>query len=264
MTAAGRLPRLVSGGALALLAAAAWWLLTAEWQTMLDMGRAAPLRAPVGTLVLQDLRWQVAVAMMQPASALIYLSISALMWVVMMVAMMTPVVLPVVLLFQRTREATPGRTPAFVAGYLGAWSLFGCALSAVQWLLHRASLLHGMLLQAGPTLAAGLLIVAGLYQFTPVKRACLRHCQSPLAFLLNHWRTGRWGAFRMGATHGSYCLGCCWALMLLMFVGGVMSVVAMALLAATMLLERVLPAGPWSYALPGAVLLAAGVALALG
>jgi predicted metal-binding membrane protein len=120
-----------------------------------------------------------------------------------------------------------------------------------------------MALKSGPLLAAGLLIAAGIYQFLPFKQACLRHCQSPLAFLLNHWRDGRMGALWMGAVHGRYCLGCCWVLMLLMFAGGVMSIGAMAALAAFILLERLLPAGFWASAVPGLLLLATGAALLL-
>jgi predicted metal-binding membrane protein len=201
--------------------------------------------------------------MMKPANAPAYLVVSALMWVLMMIAMMTPAAMPVVLLYQRTATASTGRTLAFAAGYIGIWSLFGVLLTGVQWGLHQASLLHTMALRTETTLAAALFIAAGLYQFTPLKRACLRHCQTPLAFLLNHWRDGTGGAFLMGATHGRYCLGCCWVLMLLMFAGGVTSIGAMALLAAFILLERLLPAGLWASAVPGALMIAAGVVMLL-
>ena len=238
--------------AIALLS---WGLLLAAAHSMTSM--SAP-DLPGGSLLLKA-AW----LMMKPAEAPAYLAVSSLMWVLMMVAMMTPAVLPVVLLFGRTANAGVGRMLAFAAGYLGIWSFYGLALTAVQWALHQAAFLYSMALKAGPTLAAVLLIAAGLYQFLPFKQACLRHCQSPLAFLLNHWRDGRWGALWMGAMHGRYCLGCCWVLMLLMFAGGVMSIGAMAALAAFILLERLLPAGFWASAVPGLLLLATGAALLL-
>jgi predicted metal-binding membrane protein len=220
------------------IALIAWGLLLAAAHSMTSM--SAP-DLPGGSLLLEA-AW----LMMKPAEVPAYLAVSSLMWVLMMVAMMTPAVLPVVLLFGRTANAGAGRMLAFAAGYLGIWSLYGLALTAVQWALHQAAFLHSMALKSGPLLAAGLLIAAGIYQFLPLKQACLRHCQSPLAFLLNHWRDGRMGALWMGAVHGRYCLGCCWVLMLLMFAGGVMSIGAMAALAVFILLERLLPAGFWA------------------
>lgn len=253
---ARQLPRALSVLVLAAVGAICWYLLVAGAESMETMRPVSP--GTYGQLV-----YRAAVAMMRPGDTLAYLAASALMWVLMMIAMMTPAALPVVLLYQRTATASTGRTLAFAAGYLGIWCLFGVLLTGVQWGLHMASLLHSMALRTETTWAAVLLICAGLYQFTPLKRACLRHCQTPLAFLLNHWRNGTDGACVMGVTHGRYCLGCCWVLMLLMFAGGVMSVGAMALLAAFILLERLLPAGLWASAVPGALMLAAGVALLL-
>jgi len=204
-----------------------------------------------------------AIAMMQPAAAHTYLPAAGLMWVVMMIAMMTPAVLPIVLTFWRlARGATRPSTAhglAFTVGYLLVWSGFGLFLTLLQWGLHQAAVLHGMDLALEPQLAAWLLVAAGIYQLTPLKTSCLAHCQSPLGFLLSHWRDGLVGAVRMGYSHGLYCLGCCWALMLLMFVGGVMSVGCMALIGLFILLERLLPPRRWATYAPGLLLITWGV-----
>jgi predicted metal-binding membrane protein len=186
------------------------------------------------------------------------------MWVVMMSAMMTPAVVPVVLVFQRLdrrRSAAAARLDGalFALGYLVAWSGFALLATLAQWTLHRAALLHTHALAAGPSLAAAILVAAGAYQLTPFKTACLRHCQAPLGFLLSHWEEGAAGALRMGMHHGRYCVGCCWVLMLLMFVAGVMSVAAMAILSLFVLGERLLPPGPWTAKIPGVILIVWGV-----
>jgi predicted metal-binding membrane protein len=114
-----------------------------------------------------------------------------------------------------------------------------------------------------PALGAGLLIAAGAYQLTPVKDACLRHCRAPAHFLSEHWRPGRWGAFRMGLEHGAWCLGCCWVLMGLLFLGGVMNLVWIAVITAFVLVEKLVPRGAVAGRLVGAAMIAAGLA-ALG
>jgi predicted metal-binding membrane protein len=246
-------PRAITAAALLVVAALSWWLLAQS---------AAVMSAMSGGGVLLD----IAIAMMRPADTLPYLAVTTLMWMVMMSAMMTPAIVPVVFLFQRldrTREAQPGRRGRdglfFAAGYLVVWLAFAVVATALQWALHRAALLHTHALSAGPVLAGALLVGAGLYQLTPYKGACLAHCQTPVAFLLGHWEDGRGGALRMGARHGLYCLGCCWALMLLMFAGGVMSLTAMAVLSAFILAERLLPPRPWVARLPGIALILWGV-----
>jgi predicted metal-binding membrane protein len=216
--------------------------------------------AVMATMQGDGLPMHVAMAMMRPAATASYLGSTALMWVVMMAAMMTPAVLPVVLTFLRLDRG--GRridAALFAGGYLLAWSGFAILATALQWALHRTSLLQGHLLAASSTLAGILLIAAGVYQLTPLKTACLAHCQSPLGFLLSRWQDGPGGALRMGVRHGAYCLGCCWALMLLMFVYGVMSAAAMAGLTVFILAERLLPAGPWSAKLPGVALVVWGL-----
>jgi len=186
------------------------------------------------------------------------------MWAVMMVAMMTPSAAPVVLLFAGMQRRQSGqRLPVilfiFGAGYLLVWSGFSAAAAAAQWALHQAAMLSPAMEAASPWLAGGILIAAGIYQITPSKRACLTHCQSPLGFLMSHWRNGNAGALRMGIAHGAYCVGCCWALMCVLFVVGVMNLVWVAALSVFVLLEKVGPAGQVVARVGGAVLVAAGL-----
>ena len=149
------------------------------------------------------------------------------MWAVMMTAMMLPSAAPLILLYAgalRTRgdAGAARKTYAIAAGYVLVWSLFSVAMTVLQRALSTMLVLNPMMEAATPAAAAVLLAVAGVYQLTPLKRACLRICRSPLSYLLQHWRADTFGAFRLGARHGAYCLGCCWALMLLLFAGGVM------------------------------------------
>ncbi|HEY2387013.1 MAG TPA: DUF2182 domain-containing protein [Candidatus Binatia bacterium] len=245
-----RAARVVVAVALAVVAVVCWWL----------MARSAAVMA---TMQGEGVLLAAATAMMEPAATAPYLVASAIMWVVMMGAMMAPAALPITLVFARLDRERRGRTLPrdgllFAAGYLGVWVLFALLATALQWLLHRAALLHTDALAIGGPLAGVVLVVAGLYQLTPLKAACLAHCRTPMAFLMSHWRDGGAGAFRMGLHHGGYCLGCCWALMLLMFVAGVMSVAAMAVLSVFILAERLLP-GRWAAQIPGAVLIGWGV-----
>jgi predicted metal-binding membrane protein len=129
----------------------------------------------------------------------------------------------------------------FLAGYLAIWSAFSLVAATAQLALQEASLVSAGSLKAAPVVGGLLLLGAGLYQFTPLKQACLARCQSPLGFILSEWREGRGGAFLMGLRHGGFCVGCCWALMALLFVAGVMNLIWVAALAALVLVEKVLP-----------------------
>ena len=164
------------------------------------------------------------------------------MWAVMMVGMMAPSAAPVVLLAARagsTRAGAVSFLPVFFgAGYLLVWVGFSAIAALTQWALHDAALLLPMMTVASPRVAGAILVGAGLYQLTPMKHACLTHCRSPLDFLMAHWRSGRAGAFRLGAHHGAYCLGCCWTLMAVLFVVGVMNLMWVAVIAALVLLEK--------------------------
>lgn len=170
-------------------------------------------------------------------------------WVTMMAAMMLPAAAPMVLFFARIARERARRGKAtvptwiFVAGYLAAWSAFGLLAYAVYRSVAMVD--PGFLAwdAQGPLVAGGAVALAGLYQLTPLKSVCLRHCRSPLHFVLHGWREGRFGALRMGAEHGAYCVGCCWGLMLVLFALGVMSLVWMAVLAAVIFAEKVTPAG---------------------
>jgi predicted metal-binding membrane protein len=186
------------------------------------------------------------------------------MWAVMMVAMMLPGAMPTILMFQHAVRNDPeARTPArrtfeFAAGYVVAWSGFSVVATLLQWALAQAALLSPMMVSASPWLGGAVLIAAGLYQWTPFKQACLRHCRSPLAFLVEHWQPGMPGAFRLGLRHGLHCVGCCWALMLLLFVGGVMSLLWIAGITAFVLLEKLAPYGAQGGRLSGVALLLLG------
>jgi predicted metal-binding membrane protein len=146
----------------------------------------------------------------------------------------------------------------FVAGYLTVWALFSVAATGVQNGLDRLALLSPSMVSASPYLGGALLIVAGLYELTALKDACLAHCRAPAHFISQHWRGGATGAFRMGLGLGSYCLGCCWVLMGLLFVGGVMNLLWIAALAVFILLEKTLPFAKTGGRVIGAAMIVAG------
>ena len=169
------------------------------------------------------------------------------MWAIMMAAMMLPAALPMVLIFAHLsrRGGRWAPTWAFTGAYVLMWSSFSALATTAHWALQAAGLISPMAVSASPTVTAALLIGAGVFQFTPIKSACLSRCRSPLAFLMTNWRQGLPGAFVMGLRHGVYCIGCCWALMALLFVFGVMNLPVIALLALTVALEKLAPGGPW-------------------
>lgn len=189
------------------------------------------------------------------------------MWTIMMVGMMVPSAMPATLLYAgvvrkaRGEGAIVAPTLVFVIGYLAAWALFSVGATTAQWGLYELALLSPMMVSTSPILGALLLVVAGAYQLTPAKRACLSHCRSPVHFIAQQWRSGTLGAFRMGVSHGFFCLGCCWALMLLLFVGGVMNLLWVAAVAFFVLLEKTLPLGRVPSGVAAAAMIVAGVAL---
>ncbi|CAN5879072.1 DUF2182 domain-containing protein [soil metagenome] len=192
------------------------------------------------------------------------------MWAVMMVAMMMPSAAPMILMFaginrrRRKQRVSYVPTSVFLLGYLVVWAAFSVLATAAQWGLHTASLLSPMMASTNPILGGVLLLSAGIYQWTPLKHACLRHCRSPLGFVLNEWREGRWGAFLMGLKHGGYCTGCCWSLMALLFVAGVMNLLWVAAIAGFILLEKVAPGGHWAGRSAGVMLVGWGVWMVAG
>ncbi len=172
-----------------------------------------------------------------------------LMWAVMMVAMMVPSASPMIVTFASVHRRRLGKqdalvpTAAFVAGYALVWGAFGLAATLAQWGLHQAALLSPMMVTTSPLLGGLLLVTAGAYQWSGLKHACLSKCRTPLGFLLTEWREGNGGALVMGLRHGGFCTGCCWALMALLFVGGVMNLLWVATIAAFVLAEKIAPRG---------------------
>jgi predicted metal-binding membrane protein len=184
------------------------------------------------------------------------------MWIVMMVAMMLPSAAPMVLSFAtlNRRSGKGGRTSLFIAAYLALWGAFGGVATLAQWTLQSFGLITPMIVSTSAVLSAVLLLIAGVFQFSPLKRTCLRACRSPLGFLMSEWCDGLVGAWRMGIRHGLYCLGCCCALMLLLFVGGAMNLAWIAALAGLVGIEKLAPKGELVAHILGAILIGAGVA----
>lgn len=189
-------------------------------------------------------------SMMAPARwTLAYAGIMFSMWWVMMAAMMLPSAAPILLLFARInrKEKAAGRpfipTGIFAAGYMAAWGGFSILAAGLQWALERLGLLSPMMVTTNYWLGGAILFAAGLWQLTPIKGMCLRHCRSPMGFLVQSWRPGRGGAFRMGLEHGTFCLGCCWFLMGLLFFGGIMNLFWIIGLAVFVLVEKTIPMG---------------------
>lgn len=244
-------------GALALIVALAWgYLLSGAGMGMSvrDMTR----------MYGEDM--DMASATWTPGYALLMFS----MWWIMMAAMMLPSAAPVLLLIAAlNRSAQPDRMPygaagLFAAGYMIAWAGFSLIAVAAQWWLTRSGALSAMMQATNGKLAGGLLIAAGLWQLTPIKRVCLQRCRAPAQFLSERRRQGRYGGLTMGMEHGANCLGCCWLLMALLFVGGVMNLFWIVGLALFALGERLLPAGHWIARLAGAALILWGLVVIVG
>lgn len=186
------------------------------------------------------------------------------MWAAMMAAMMLPSATPLLLLYARAMRRRdslqrPGtRIYAMAFGYVAMWAAFSVGATVLQRVLSESSALSMMMEPANPRVAAALLIVAGAYQLTPWKNACLSACRSPMSLLTERWREGVAGAFRIGLSHGVYCLGCCWAMMLLLFAGGVMNLTVILALTAWVAFEKLAPLGQQSARISAAILLALG------
>jgi predicted metal-binding membrane protein len=187
------------------------------------------------------------------------------MWSVMMAAMMIPSAAPMILMFaavhRKRRESSAPYVPTgmFVLGYLIIWVVFSALATLAQWGLHAATLLSSAMMIASPIVAAVVLVAAGVFQWTALKDACLTQCSSPLSFIMTRWREGAAGAVSMGLRHGLFCAGCCGLLMAILFVTGVMNLLWVALLAAFVLAEKLLPRRRWLSRLSGIVLAAWGV-----
>lgn len=213
------------------------------------------------------------VQLMMPGSAswsVPEIAVVWLMWAVMMGAMMLPSAMPMILVHRRLVAGREGQGSVssdnrwFAAAYLIVWSVFSIAAAALQWALQAAGVLTPMLVLTDRTVAAIVLVAAGIVQWTPLKQACLEKCRTPIGFLMTEWRDGRRGALTMGLKHGAYCVGCCWALMALLFVFGAMNLMAIGALATIVAAEKLLPYGDWLGKAGGVALAGWGVWMLIG
>jgi predicted metal-binding membrane protein len=252
----------VIGGLVSVIAAAWIWILlgagTGMDPTMMAGTPEQPMHGGMGGMAMGVMR----PAVWTPAYAVLIFS----MWWIMMIAMMLPSAAPMLLLFARVNRKEKARsqpyvpTAIFAAGYVSAWGAFSAIAAGLQWGLERFGLLS-MMVSTSVWLGGAILIAAGVWQLTPIKNVCLRHCRSPWSFLMAGWRPGRLGALWMGMTHGLYCLGCCWFLMTLLFFGGVMNLYWIIGLALFIVMEKVMPRGYWISRIAGVALITWGVLL---
>ncbi|PMS37414.1 putative metal-binding membrane protein [Trinickia symbiotica] len=258
-----RRDRVVVAGALGVVAALAWayvlWL--AADMSMGGMSMRGYRMVPAG------LGWMAPAA--APWSAIEFALVFA-MWAVMMVGMMAPSAAPMLLMYARVgrNKKSAGKPLAatgwFAAGYFLAWTGFSLAATVVQWALEREALIDARMASGNVVLGSIVLIAAGIYQWTPIKNACLAQCRTPFGFLMRHggFRGNVLGCLQLGLLHGAYCVGCCWVLMALLFVVGVMNVLWIALLALLVLLEKLTPWGRWVARIAGAGCIVAGAWMA--
>ena len=254
-----RRDRVIVATALVLLTALAWsyvlWLAVDMDMGGMDMTGFRMIPAGIGIMAPANAPW----------SAIEFAFVFA-MWVVMMVGMMAPSAAPMILMYARVgRQGKAAGKPFaatgwFAAGYFLAWIGFSLAATLVQWVFERAALLDSRMASASNVLGGIVLIAAGVYQWTPLKDVCLAQCQTPFRFLMRHcgFRADVPGCLLLGLRHGGYCVGCCWILMALLFVGGVMNVLWIALLALLVLLEKLTPVGRWIARAAGIACVAAG------
>jgi predicted metal-binding membrane protein len=251
-----RRDRRVLLAAIVIVVAIAWiWIV---------LGAGTGMRA-VGMTDGSGMPSMAGMVMEPPAWTLGYAGLMFAMWWVMMVAMMLPSAAPILLLFARVNRSERDRSRPFVptgifaAGYLAVWGGFSALATGSQWVLERLGLLSPTMMTANYWLGGAVLVAAGLWQLTPIKGVCLRHCRSPLSFLVQRWRPGSLGAFSMGLEHGTFCLGCCWFLMGLLFFGGIMNLLWIAGLACFILLEKTVPMGHWFGRIAGIIAAGWGV-----
>ena len=198
----------------------------------------------------RDMKTGMAMPVMQPWGAVDF-ALMFIMWAVMMTAMMVPTAAPMILVYaslnRRRHDPQPllTSTVVFLLGYLVIWSGFAALATVAQWGLHIGALLSPMTVSISPILGSALLLAAGIFQLSPIKYACLANCRTPIGFLMTEWRDGPRGALVMGLRHGLSCLGCCWILMVLLFLLGVMNLLWIAALAGFVLVEKVAPRAIW-------------------
>ena len=251
MSGGAALPRLLLRERVVILLAVTG-VTALSWLYLLQLGRSMPDMA--GMAMPMAPRWTAAAFVLTFA-----------MWAVMMVGMMLPSAAPMILTFaalHRQKAKAAARlvpTLVFASGYLLVWTGFSLAATLLQWALDRLALLSPMLTTTNALLGGVLFLLAGVYQLTPLKEACLRHCRSPFAFLFNRWRDGWSGALRMGIEHGAYCLGCCWLLMALLFAVGVMNLLWVAAITLFVFGEKLLRGGAWIARISGVAMAGYGV-----
>jgi predicted metal-binding membrane protein len=249
----------VVGGLVAVILVAWFWIVIGAGTGMSAVAMTQMAGMPDMDMMMERAVWTLG-----------YAGLIFAMWWVMMVAMMLPSAAPMLLLFARVNRAQKARdrpyvaTGIFAAGYLAAWGGFSALAAGLQYGLEQFDLLSPMMTTTSYWLGGAILLVAGAWQLTPIKGVCLRHCRSPLSFLAQQWRPGRRGAFRMGLEHGTYCLGCCWFLMGLLFFGGIMNLFWIAGLAGFVLLEKTIPMGHWIGRIAGIILAVSGILMLAG
>jgi predicted metal-binding membrane protein len=261
-----RRDRFVVVAALAAITAIAWIYL---------LQLSAPMSPPAASNAMPGMDMAQMGAALAPATRLPLLReflLTFVMWAAMMVGMMTPSAAPMVLLYARVgrhaaKEGKPFAASGwFASGYFLSWTCFALVAALVQEALQHAALITPMMASANWLVSGAVLIAAGLYQWTPLKDACLKQCQSPLGFIQRQggFRSNALGAQRLGLIHGAYCIGCCWALMALLFVGGVMNLLWVAGIAILVLVEKITPAGRLLSRIAGAALVIAGAVMVYG
>jgi predicted metal-binding membrane protein len=250
-----RRTRALVAGCIVVITALAWAYLVHLSRRMMSPTAGDTLMTAMGTVMHQP--WGAG-----------DLLLTFVMWAVMMVGMMAAPALPVLLLFAgmqaRQGQGAASAVPSFGLGYLVVWLAFSAGATAAQWALHERALLSSTMATSSTVLAGVILILAGAYQLTPLKTRCLARCQSPLGFLMSNWRDGARGAFLMGFRHGTFCLGCCWALMAVLFAVGVMNLAWVAVLTLVILAEKLGPADARVSRAGGAILIALGAVLVSG
>ena len=241
-------------GCLLAITFLAWlYLLSMALFQMADLGVPEMDDMTAKALVMAPAAWSVSELLM-----------TASMWIVMMASMMLPSAIPMILVFADWSGKSNGSsvaTPSFVLGYFMVWIGFAIAALAAHWLLSYFGMLQPEMKVASGIAGGCIFVATGVYEWSPLKSRCLANCQNPREFIAEHWRPGLAGALRTGLSHGVYCLGCCWALMLLLFAVGVMNLVWVAALSLLVLLQKLLPRGEWLARASGLAMFAAGVYL---
>ncbi|MGH6833975.1 MAG: DUF2182 domain-containing protein [Methylocella sp.] len=260
-----RRDRIIVAVGLAALAALAWtyvlWLAADMDMGAMDMTGSRMIPAGLGIMTPAHAPWK----------AIEFAYVFA-MWAVMMVAMMTPSAAPMILIYARVgRQASTQNKPFaatgwFATGYFLTWLGFSLVATMAQWALERTALLDPMMAGTSHVFGGIVLIAAGVYQWTPLKDTCLTQCQSPLLFIHLHggFHRTRWASLPLGLRHGAHCVGCCWALMALLFVGGVMNLLWIATISAFVLIEKIVPVGRLISRIAGVGFVAAGAWLIAG